>query len=316
MRLIFCGTPEFAVPTLRCLLAQPDFIVVAVVTQPDRPKGRSLEPLASPVKAAALTAGLPVRQPEKIRAPEVAEWLEKLAPDAVVILAYGQIIPANLLTIPRLGWINLHASLLPKYRGAAPIAWAIANGESRSGLTTMRIDAGMDTGPILLQQEMEIRRSETAPELSARMAEAGAPLIVETLRGLTSGAITPRTQDHSHATFAPLLKREDGRIDWTQTAQQIDCRIRAFTPWPGAFTSFRGQNCHVWGRPQPAEAVASGVRTAAPGTLLLQGIDLDVACGAATRLRIEALQLEGRKRVSTREFLSGARLAPDERFGA
>ena len=310
MRLVFCGTPEFAVPTLRRLLAEPEFILAAVLTQPDRPKGRGLDEVFSPVKAAALAAGIPVHQPEKVGTPEIGELLKNFAPDAVVILAYGQLIPANLLAIPRLGWINLHASLLPKYRGAAPIAWAIANGESRTGLTTMQIDAGMDTGPMLLQLEMEILPRETAPELSARMAEAGAPLVVETLRGFDRGAIAPRSQDHSQATYAPLLKREHGRIDWTQTAQQIDNRIRAFAPWPGAFTSFRGQRCHIWGRPALATAAESAV-----GMLLEHGNDLDVTCGGGTFLRVEAVQLEGRKRISTREFLSGARLAPGDRFG-
>src|SRR6266568_5499117 len=175
MRLIFCGTPQFAVPTLKHLLAKSDFEVIAVITQPDRPRGRGQQLSVSPVKEVALAAQLPVHQPEKIRAPEVQQLLEKLTPDVIVIIAYGQIIPARLLAIPRFGWINLHASLLPKYRGAAPIHWAIANGETRTGLTTMRIDAGLDTGDILLQSEIAIGRDETAPELSKRMAEAGAP---------------------------------------------------------------------------------------------------------------------------------------------
>ena len=318
MRLVFCGTPEFAVPMLQRLLEEEEFAVEAVLTQPDRPKGRGLDAPASPVKIAALAAGIPIHQPRTVRAPEVSAWLAKLAPDAVVILAYGQIIPANLLTIPRLGWINLHASLLPKYRGAAPIAWAIANGESRSGLITMRIDAGMDTGPILLQQELEIGADETAPELSARMAEAGAPLVVETLRALQRDAITPRAQDHAQATYAPLLKRDHGRIDWTLPAAQIYNRIRAFAPWPGAFTTFRGHRCHVWGRPASADSPPSPViaqQDATPGSLLERGDDLYVTCGSGTCLRIEAVQLEGRKRVTAREFLSGARLSPAEKFG-
>ena len=316
MRLVFCGTPEFAVPTLQRLLAEPHFSVEAVLTQPDRPRGRGLEAPASPVKVAALAAGIPVFQPEKVRAPEAAGWLEKIAPDAVVILAYGQIIPANLLAIPRLGWVNLHASLLPKYRGAAPIAWAIANGESHTGLTTMRIDAGMDTGPILMQHEVEILPGETAPALSARMAEAGAALVVATLRELENGTIAPRAQNHLQATYARLLKREDGRIDWTLGAEQIYNHIRAFAPWPGASTSFRGQRCQIGGRPAPPDAPSAARQSMAPGTLAARGADLDVACGGGTWMRIEAVQLEGRKRISTREFLSGARLAPGERFGA
>src|SRR6267378_8340905 len=191
MRILFCGTPQFAVPTLKHLLAQPDFELLAVITQPDRPRGRGHQISSSPAKEVALAANLPVHQPEKMRAPEVQELLQSYSPDFIVIIAYGQIIPARLLPIPKHGWINLHASLLPKYRGAAPINWAIVNGETQTGLTTMRIDAGMDTGNILLQQELGIGATETAPELSTRLSEAGAPLMAETLRGLSAGTIAP-----------------------------------------------------------------------------------------------------------------------------
>src|SRR6266853_6292587 len=214
MRIVFCGTPSFAVPTLKHLLAQKDFEIVGVITQPDRPRGRGGEVSFSPVKEAALAANVAVHQPEKIRAPQVQELLQRLAPDGIVIIAYGQIIPAKLLPIPKLGWINLHASLLPKYRGAAPIKWAIVHGETRTGVTTMRIDAGMDTGDMLLQREMEIGSKETAPELAARLSEAGAPLMVEALRGLAAGTVVPKPQNHSEASSAPMLKKEDGRIDW------------------------------------------------------------------------------------------------------
>src|SRR5712692_5275729 len=235
MRILFCGTPHFAVPTFIHLLAQPDIEIAAVITQPDRPRGRGHEISASPVKAAAIAANIPVHQPEKIRSPEARDLLQRLAPDCIVIIAYGQIIPAALLNIPKLGWINLHASLLPKYRGAAPINWAIANGETQTGLTTMRIDAGMDTGDMLLQQEIDIAPEETAPELAASMAEAGAPLILATLRGLIAENLVPRPQDSEQATYAPLLKKEDGRIDWNRPAQEIYNRMRGFTPWPGAY---------------------------------------------------------------------------------
>src|SRR5713101_3653552 len=191
MRIVFCGTPSFAVPSFKHLLALSDFEIVGVITQPDRPRGRGQEVSFSPVKQAGLAANVAVHQPEKIRAPETETLLRKLAPDGIVIIAYGQIIPARLLPIPKLGWINLHASLLPKYRGAAPINWAIVKGETRTGLTTMRIDAGMDTGEMLLQQELGIGPIETAPELSARLSEAGAPLMAETLRSLAAGKITP-----------------------------------------------------------------------------------------------------------------------------
>src|SRR6202040_188646 len=198
MRIVFCGTPQFAVPSLKYLLTQTDFEIVSVYTQPDRPRGRGQEISFSPVKEEAVAAGLDVQQPAKVRAPEVEEHLRKLAPDAIVIIAYGQIIPGRLLPIPRLGWINLHASLLPKYRGAAPINWAIVNGETKTGVTSMRIDAGMDTGEMLLQEEMEIGLRETAPELAARMSEFGGPVMVETLRGMAAGMIVPRPQTNEN----------------------------------------------------------------------------------------------------------------------
>jgi methionyl-tRNA formyltransferase len=309
-RLVFCGTPEFALPSLRRLIAEPDFSIEAVVTQPDRPRGRQQQMTAPPVKEAALEAGLHTYQPEKIRSDAAYDFFTRLVPDVVVIIAYGQIIPARLLEIPRLGWINVHASLLPRYRGAAPVNWAILNGETRTGLTTMRIDPGLDTGPTLLSWETEIGPEETAPQLARRLAEAGAPLIVETLRKLERGEISPAPQDHTQATHAPPLKKEDGKIDWSQAAQQIYNRIRGLDPWPGAFTSFRGQLCHIWG--QPREGAAS---SDPPATISASGSDLSVTCGGGSSLRIEAVQLEGRKRVTAREFLNGARLASGERFG-
>jgi methionyl-tRNA formyltransferase len=251
-----------------------------------------------------------VHQPEKIRAPEIEQQLRGLAPDVIVIIAYGQIIPGRLLPIPRLGWINLHASLLPKYRGAAPIHWAIANGETVTGNTTMRIDAGMDTGEMLLQQELAIGVDETAPELSERLSEAGAGLMIETLRGLEAGTLTSRAQDGSLASHAPILKREDGRIHWGKTAQEIYNRMRGFSPWPGAYTTFRGQMCHVWGRPTVKD-VCAGL----PGTLVAQAGRLKVACGAATVTELTYVKVEGRKRISATEFANGARLQVGERFG-
>jgi len=323
MRLIFCGTPQFAVATLKHLLGKSDFDVIAVITQPDRPRGRGQQLSVSAVKVAALAARLPVHQPEKIRTHEVQQLLEKHAPDVIVIIAYGQIIPARLLSIPKHGWINLHASLLPRYRGAAPINWPIVNGETRTGLTTMRIDAGMDTGDILLQREMEIGLDETAPELAARMSEAGAPLMEETLRGLAAGSIIPQPQNHAEATVAPILKKEDGRIDWNRTAQENYNRMRGFAPWPGAFSTFRGQTCHLW-----AESLTADFRHAddgsspfftaahsAPGTLLGSKNDWFVVCGNGTLLRLQTVKLEGRKQISAPEFASGAHLKPGERFG-
>ena len=317
MRVVFCGTPQFAVPTLKNLLAHPPFEVQAVITQPDRPRGRGQQVFASPVKETALSAGIPVHQPEKIRSPEAQELLQRLAPECVVIIAYGQIIPARLLPIPKHGWINLHASLLPKYRGAAPINWAIANGETKSGLTTMRIDAGMDTGDMLLQKELEIGTMETAPELASRMAQAGAPLMLETLRGLADGRLTPHPQNHAEATYAPILKKVDGRIDWSRPAQQIFNRIRGFAPWPGAYTVFRGQTCHIWGEPVSNQEAAGDLAggQAAPGSLRRSGITLYVTCGDATHLRLTSVKVEGRKQISAAEFAQGARLSKVERFG-
>lgn len=311
MRLIFCGTPEFAVPTLQRLIREADFRIAAVVTQPDRPRGRGLETAPSPVKQVALGAGLPVYQPGKLNADEHYEFFRQAEPDAVVIIAFGQIIRQRLIDIPRLGWINLHASLLPKYRGAAPIQWAVARGETQTGLTTMRIDAGMDTGPILLQWKTEIGPDETAPELAARMAEAGPDLMVDTLRGLAGGGVVPFRQDNSLATVAPILKREDGRIDWSWPAPTIYNRIRGLAPWPGAFTKFRGDLCHIWGR--PVEKVAE-FAPAKPGALHVEAGALYVACGDGTWLHVEEAQREGRRRMSAREFLAGARLAPEDCF--
>lgn len=312
LRIVFCGTPAFAVPSLRHLIAKPDFHVEAVVTQPDRPRGRGQETASSPVKDAAVAAGIPVYQPEKIKSEEAYDYFKRLAPDVVVIIAYGQIISQRLIDIPRLGWINLHASLLPKYRGAAPINWAIVNGETHTGVTSMQIDAGLDTGPILLRRDTDIGPDETAPELAARLAELGAPLIAETLRKLDRSEIAPVAQDNSQATFAPILKKDDGRIDWSLSARKIYNRIRGLQPWPGAFTTFRGKNCQIWGK--PLKPISAG---GTPGVLLPTREDgLLVICGGGTVLRVERVQLEGRSRVTDGEFMNGARIVPGEPFGA
>jgi methionyl-tRNA formyltransferase len=310
IRFVFCGTPRFAVPSLKHLLIQKDFEIVGVFTQPDRPRGRGQEISYSPVKEVTLEENIPLLQPAKVRAPEVEAQLRELAPEVIVIIAYGQIIPARLLGIPRHGWINLHASLLPKYRGAAPINWAIVNGETRTGLTTMRIDAGMDTGEMLLQEELAIGAEETAPELMVRLAEAGAPLMVNTLRGLVGGTVTGRAQNHAEATLAPPLKREDGRIEWTRSTEEIYNRMRGFAPWPGAYTEFRGQMCHLWGKPVSNERVE-----AATGTILAGRGTVRVACGGGSLLELGHVKLEGRKEVTATEFANGARLQAGERFG-
>lgn len=324
MRIVFCGTPSFAVPALKLLLEQVDFEVVAVITQPDRPRGRGMKLSPSPVKEIAESAGVPVHQPEKVRSLEMEEILRRLSPQCVVIIAYGQIIPARLLTIPEFGWINLHASLLPKYRGAAPIQWAIANGETRTGLTTMRIDAGMDTGDVLLQESMDVALDETTPQLAKRLAEAGAPLMLKTVRGLSSGTLSAIPQDHAQASSAPLLKKEDGRIDWRRPAHEIYNRMRGFTLWPGAFTAFRGSIHHLSGEPVPDQSERSAID--APGTLRVvenfpcatptagKSAALLVSCGEATEMRVLSVKREGGKSVDALEFARAERLAEGERF--
>jgi methionyl-tRNA formyltransferase len=340
MKIVFCGTPQFAVPTLKFLLTHEEFEIAAVITQPDRPSGRGMKLTASPVKEAAVAAGVVVHQPEKIRAPEMQATLEAIAPDCFVIIAYGQIIPARLLPIARLGWINLHASLLPKYRGAAPINWAIVNGETVSGITTMRIDAGMDTGEMLLTHEMEIGANETAPELAARMSEAGAPLMVETLRGIAAGTLNGRAQDAAAATYAPMMKKEDGRIDWSRTAGEIYDRMRGFAPWPGAFSMLRGKTCQILGRPvskdgeeEKAELdegldLADRRRSNAaplherkpvagrePGTIHVRQSGVFVSCSGATEMHISSVKMEGSRAMDAVEYARGARLTEGERFG-
>jgi methionyl-tRNA formyltransferase len=312
LRIIFCGTPEFALPSLDYLRKEPDVEIVGVVTQPDRPRGRGQHLHGSPVKEAALAAEIPIYQPERIKSDQSYEYFRYLRPDAVVIIAYGQIIPPHLIAVPRLGWINLHASLLPKYRGAAPINWAILNGEQVTGVTTMLIDAGLDTGATLLAHVVEIGKDETAPELSARLAQAGAPLVAKTLEELSLGRIVPTPQDSSQATFARTLKREDGRIDWSLAPLHIYNQIRGLQPWPGAFTTFREKRCQIWARPA---AERPGSSFAPPGTIEVLSSTVLVRAGESEFLDLEFVQMEGRQRVTAREFVNGAHLLPGEPFG-
>ncbi len=326
LRIIFCGTPGFALPSFKHLLDQPDFEIVGVVTQPDRPRGRGQQIRSSAVKEAAFSVGLPVYQPEKIKSDESYDYFRRLKPDAVVIIAYGQIISERLIAIPPLGWINLHASLLPKYRGAAPVNWAIINGERVTGVTTMRIDAGLDSGPTLLEHVTEIGQDETAPELAARLAAAGAPLVSKTLQALSRGEITPVAQDPSKATLAPPLTKQDGRIDWARSPERIYNQIRGVQPWPGAFSEFRGKQCRIWGKPlsPPQIPAASGREPVSggpgskvpPGTIENVPPMVLVRCGERGGLRLEFVQMEGRKRINAQEFANGARLTPGEHFGA
>ncbi len=308
MKLVFCGTPRFAVPTLEKLVSG-GFEVRLVVTQPDKPRGRGLELAPSPVKSRALELGLSVVQPDKIKNNE--EFRAQLAaaqPEAIVVVGYGRIIPQWMIDLPALGNINLHASLLPKYRGAAPIQWAIAMGEAVTGVTTMRIDAGLDTGDILQQKDLPIAPEDTAETLAPRLAAIGSDLIMETLRGLDAGSLQPHPQDHSRATLAPILRREDGLIDFRRTAAEVVNRLRGFQPWPGAFTSFRGKQLHLWA----AKALPT---TAAPGELSVEGGRLLVGCGEDTALELLEVQPEGKKRMAAPDFVHGYRPKPGERLG-
>jgi methionyl-tRNA formyltransferase len=317
LRLIFCGTPQFAVPTLQALHAA-DHEVALVVTQPDRPAGRDRQLTAPPVKLAALAAGLPVTQPETIRNnSEFRSQLEAIAPDAIVVVAYGRLIPPWMLALPRLGCINLHASLLPRYRGAAPIQWAVAKGETITGNTTMLLEEGLDTGPILLQRAFAIAPEMTAVELLDELARGGAQLMVKTLSSLADGNIQPRPQNHAGATLAPILNREDGRMDFAaRTATELKNRWRGFQPWPGAFTALDGKKLIVH-RMSVVDASTFAESTAAePSQIHVEGHRLFVACAQKTWLELLEVQLEGKKRLAIAEFLRGIALPADARFGA
>jgi methionyl-tRNA formyltransferase len=306
MVVVFMGTPLFAVASLEALIAA-GHTVAAVYTQPDRPKGRGQDLGISPVKEAALRLGLPVYQPERIRnvVPELAGFGAK----AMVVVGYGQILPQSIIDLTPIGVINVHASLLPLYRGAAPIQWAIANGEIETGVTTMRIDAGLDTGDMLRKAEIDIEPEETAPELSARLAKLGAELLIETLEMMERGQLVPEPQDHDSATLAPILKKEDGIIDWSRPAAVIHARLRGFTPWPGATTTFRGTGLKI------LTARVCDVAGLEPGQLAVHGRSLIAGCGEGTALELVEVLPEGRKRVSGESFANGARLLENEFLG-
>ena len=307
--LVFCGTPAFAVPTLEKLV-DAGFTMNLVVTQPDKPRGRGMQVTWSPVKHRALELGLPILQPDKIKSnDEFRTRLSALKPQAIIVVGYGRLIPQWMIDLPPLGNLNLHASLLPKYRGAAPIQWVIAYGETQTGVTTMRIDAGLDTGDILLQKEISIVPLDTAETLAPRLAAVGADLMVETLRGLQARTIHPRPQDHAKATMAPILKKEDGQIDFRRPAAEILNRLRGFQPWPGAFTTLRGKNLQVWN--------AVSLQRALPvGELLVEADRLFVGCGTGTVLELLEVQAEGKKRMPARDFVHGYRPSTGERLGA
>jgi methionyl-tRNA formyltransferase len=307
LSLVFCGTPAFAVPTLEKLV-EAGFPVHLVVTQPDRPRGRGLELVSSPVKQRGLQLGLPVAQPERIKNNEdFRSQLTALSPDAIIIVGYGRIVPPWMLDLPPVGNINLHASLLPKYRGAAPIQWAIASGETVTGVTTMKIDAGLDTGDILLQENLPIALEDTAETLAPKLAAIGADLTIETLRGIQAGTIHPRRQDHASATIAPILKKEDGLIDFSRSAMQILNRLRGFQPWPGAYTKFRAKTLQVW-------KAAALDRNLPVSELTVERDRLLVGCGQNTALELIELQVEGKKRTSAADFVRGYRPQTGEKL--
>ena len=313
LKLVFCGTPNFAVPTLEKLV-EAGHSVPLVVTQPDRPRGRGMEVAVSPVKDAAVRLGIAILQPATIKNnTEFRDQLVAIAPDAIIVVGYGRIIPQWMIDLPQLGNLNLHASLLPKYRGAAPIQWAIASGETVTGVTTMRIDAGLDTGDILLQREIPIGLEDTSETLGPKLASIGADLMVETLRGLENGNVRPTPQDHSRATLAPILKKEDGRMDFARTAYDLFNRLRGFQPWPGAFTVFRGKTLQVH-RAQPAQ-----YSTLTPSEIAVDGTHLFVGCGknndADTTLELIDIQLEGKRRMTAQEFINGYRPKSGDRLG-
>jgi len=298
-RIVFFGTPSFSTPTLEILLQGRDE-VVAVVTQPDREKGRGRRMIPSPVKELALRRGVTLFQPERVKGEAFHEALRALQPDLFVVVAYGKILPKSMLVIPRHGAVNVHASLLPKYRGASPISWAILGAEERTGVTTMLMDEGMDTGDILLQKETPIGEEENAETLHDKLSPLGAGLLMETIEKMKAGEIVPLRQDHSKTTYAPPLSKEDGKINWAREAREIDRQVRAFYSWPGAFTGWEGRLLKI-----SRGSAREGAVQNEPGRIVWVGSDfIEVATGRGL-FRIEEVQLEGKRRMSVRDFLSG-----------
>jgi len=306
-RVIFMGTPEFACPTLQRLIDRGEQ-VVAVVTQPDRPKGRGQKLMSPPVKELALKYGIPVHQPHKVRDPDVIERLRELRPDVIVVVAFGQILPKALLEIPPLGCINVHASLLPRYRGAAPLNWCIVNGEMETGVTTMLMDVGLDTGPMLLKRSTPLDENEDIVSLHDRMSVLGAELLSETLDGLAAGSIVPQAQDGAHSCYAPMLKKDDGQIDWCRAAGNIHNQVRGLVVWPGAYTFVDGLVLKIY-------RARVGTGSGLPGQVLRADKNgLEVACLTGS-LIIEEVQLAGKKRLDIASFLSGYAIAEGTLLG-
>ncbi len=306
LRVVFMGSPEFAVPTLKALLLAEE--VVGVVTQPDKPAGRGQKLVAPPVKVVAEAAGVPVLQPRSARTAELLEALRALRADVAVVVAYGKILPQAVLDVPRFGCLNVHASLLPRYRGAAPIQWAIIRGERVTGVTIMKLDAGMDTGPMLLWRELSIREGETAGELAPRLSAAGAELMLVAMERLKAGRLIETPQDHAQATLAPLLSKEDGRVDWRRPAGEVAALVRGVDPWPGASTTLDGEVLKLWGA-----RVVEG--SGAPGEVLgVEAGGLVVACGEGA-LQAREVQLPGKKRMPAQAFVAGHPIPAGTRLG-
>lgn len=310
MRIVFLGTPQFAVPSLDALVAG-GHEVAAVYSQPDRPKGRGQELALSPVKQAALRLGLRVVQPERVRHPEVVEELKSIQAEAMVVVGFGQIIPQAIIDLPPLGIINVHASLLPRWRGAAPIQWSIVSGDTSTGVTTMMINAGLDTGDILLQSETPIGTKENSLELNARLSQTGAQLLIETLDLLQKGTCPRKPQIQADATLARILRKEDGLIDWRRTAGEITDRARGFLPWPGAWTTFRDQRFNIWKCHPVSSSEWMVGESLPPGLMHAIGKRLVVGTGGGI-LELEEVQLEGRNRVPVAAFMNGTRLSGDD----
>jgi methionyl-tRNA formyltransferase len=316
--VIFLGTSAFAVPTLQGLVER-GYPIAAVITQPNKPSGRGQSFKAPPVKEKAQELNLKTYQPAKLKDDETRSLFQGLHPDLLVVVAYGKILPPWLIELPQYGVVNLHGSLLPKYRGAAPIQWAVANGETETGVCTMQIDAGLDTGPVYLCEKTAIGPNETADELSERLAIIGVDLMTRTIDGIKAGTLRPTAQADSRATVAPILRREDGYIDWNEPAQAIHNRIRAFNPWPGVVADFRGMVCKFLKsrmdtmEQQPERAVSTSADNA-PGTILANRKSLSVVCGEGTLLQVLELQLPNRKPVRAQDFVNGMRIQPGEKF--
>ncbi|MFO7606130.1 MAG: methionyl-tRNA formyltransferase [Desulfurivibrionaceae bacterium] len=310
LRVIFMGTPEFAVPSLQALLDSRHH-VAAVVTQPDRPRGRGRKLAAPPVRELALRAGLPVLQPTAIKSPEFMEELRDYRADLFAVTAYGRILPGPLLSLPPFGTINVHGSLLPRYRGAAPVQWAILNGDSETGITIMQMDEGMDTGDILLPGAIPIEADDTAATLAVKLADLGGRLLIEAVDGLQRGELTPRPQDESQVSLAPPLTKEQGRIDWSAPAGSISCRIRGLDPWPTAYTFLDTKRLRLF-RPE----IVDSPQSAEPGTILRANREGMLIATGRDALLIKEVQLEGSRRMEVEPFLQGRRLEPGTKLGA